>query len=263
MPTQITLKTITPTRIKDGGYTIKWEGVVPPASTVYLCLVTRENRLDITGGYTKQRLPQLLAAIEAVNGWGQSVECLLTVEEGGAFLTESNAQPLQAPVVPYVGDLTFDGFWRGEPKFTYPGVGQGRLLSNPISGKYYVRYGSRFETEGAKRGFDCTTFPMALFRCQASMAGKVGADLAHALGAQPCEMESRKEKEVKAFFGDENRGAKGLYIMFSSAHVVLVKDAIVHEFTNRGYVDPGYKRAPTASWQGYKRAPQGLWSVRK
>jgi len=61
MPTKIPLETITLAGIKDGGYTIKWEGAVPSASSVCLCLVRRDNRFDVTGGYTKERLPQLLA----------------------------------------------------------------------------------------------------------------------------------------------------------------------------------------------------------
>src|SRR6266404_3397769 len=98
MPNHITLKTITTAAIGNGGYMIQWEAVVPKASTIFLCVVSRDNRVDVTHGYNRNKLPRLLAAIDAVNSWGTSLDCLLTAENAGVFVTESNAQPLPTPV---------------------------------------------------------------------------------------------------------------------------------------------------------------------
>jgi hypothetical protein len=177
-------------------------------------------------------------------------------EQNRRNIGESAAEDLSCPVKPFDGAFTFDGFASAVPKLTYPGNGKGRLLLE-IGGKHYFRNGSRLETDIAMRGFDCTTFPMALFKCNVNMSGKYGTALADALGATRCDMEQKNKSDVKFFFADAVKNA-GLFFMWSAGHVVLIKKGTIHEFTYGGY-----KRTPAKDWTGYRRAPQGLWWIRK
>ena len=143
------------------------------------------------------------------------------------------------------------------PPLTYPGNGHGRTLTEQINGKYYFRHGSILETEAAMRGFDCTTFPMSLFQIYPNMAGKYGTALADALGAEQCGLEQVRAADARRLFLFPTP-MLGLYLMWSAGHVVLIKDAVIHEFTYGGY-----KWTPAFAWGGYDRAPQGLWWIRR
>lgn len=252
----LTLNAIKTAPISKGGYAITFAGKVPVGARVHLCLENATNRLEITGGYGANKLPDLLKLIGVVDGWGKTIRCWVVLEQMGKFVGESSAQDMACPVKPYDGLITFDGFAVANPPLTYPGNGKGRTLTQAIDGKYYFRNGSILETDNAMRGFDCTTFPMALFNCYPSMAGKYGTALADALGAVKCEMEQKKESDVKSFF--KGSGSGGLYFMWSAGHVVLVKGAIIHEFTYGGY-----RRTAVDVWTGFRFAPQGLWWIRK
>jgi hypothetical protein len=251
------LNAVISVRLADGGYSITHTGQIPPGGKLYLCLEDADNRLDLSGGYNAGKLPALLDLVSAINGWGTTVRSWAVVEAGGAHIGETPAQDFKCPVKPFGGPFTFAGFESEIPKLTYPGNGHGRTLKE-IGGKFYFYNNSFLETDNAKRGFDCTTFPMALFKKSVNMTGKYGTALAVALGATQCEMEQKKTADVKAFFADATNGGTGLYFMWSAGHVVLVKNATIHEFTYGGY-----KKTPAADWAGYDRAPQGLWWVRR
>lgn len=247
---------------RHGAYIIKYaiKGTVPPGARVFLAIGGDRHLLEITGRSKRDvmgadNLPQLLRLIGQLNAWGTPVDCTVQLRMGAQLLARSNAQPLACPVKPYTGPLTFDGIAREIPPLTYPGNGHGRTWVE-IDGKRYFRHGSKLETDNAKRGFDCTTFPMAMFDVYPNMAGKYGTALADALYATKCDMEVKKEADVKAFF--EGAGKQGLYFMWSAGHVVLVENATIHEFTYGGY-----KRTPAAEWEGYRKAPQGLWWIRR
>lgn len=251
------LNAIKPVKVGAGGYQITHTGHVPAGGKLYVCLTDADNRLDITHGISTANLPNFLALVEGANGWGTTLRAWAVLEVNGKFVSETPAQDFDAPVKPFGGTFTFAGFESEIPKLTYPGNGHGRLLTT-IGGKYYFVNGGMLETDNAKRGFDCTTFPMALFQKTINMTGKYGTALADALGATKCEMEQKKKADVKAFFADTTKGGTGLYFMWSAGHVVLVKNATIHEFTYGGY-----KKSPAASWGGYDRAAQGLWWIRK
>jgi hypothetical protein len=256
----VRLNPLTPVKAASGAYTISFIALppTPPGGKTFLCLEDADNRLDITGGYNSSKLPALLELVRGIDAWGKTVKSWgVVTQQNGTQVVETPAQDFACPVKPFDGPFTFDGFRSNVPPLTYPGNGHGRTLTH-INGRYYFYNAGLLETDNAKRGFDCTTFPMALFRTSVNMTGKYGTALAVALGATPCDMEQKKTADVKAFFADARKGALGLYFMWSAGHVVLVKDATIHEFTYGGY-----NRTPAASWGGYKFAAQGLWWVRK
>jgi hypothetical protein len=254
----LSLKSISLAPINSGGYSFSHSVNVPSGGNLYLCLESVTNRLDLAGGYNATKLPALLKCIGAVEGWGKSIRCWLVLEQNGQTIGESAATDMQCPVKPYDGAFTLQGFGSAQPKLTYPGNGTGRLLTAAIDGKHYFRFGSKFETDNALRGFDCTTFIMALFQCNIDMSGKYGTYLVEKLGCTKCDMEQKKEKEVKAFFADATKGAMGQYIMWSEGHMLVAKNAVLHEFTYGGYV-----QTPAATFPRYNKAANGLWWIRK
>jgi hypothetical protein len=258
-PGKPTLKAIQVALIDRGGYTISMSGQIPPGAKTYLCIEDADNRLDITAKYGQAQMAALLECIDEVDGWDRTLRCWAVMEQTGKRLGETPAQDLKAPVKPLDAPITLDRIVTANPRLTYPGNGFGRTLTKTaIGGKFYFRNGSLLETDSTKRGFDCTTFPMSLFSTYPNMAQKYGTALADALGASKCDMEQKKEADLKAFFADKTKGATGSYFMWSAGHVVLVKDGRIHEFTYGGYQANDFQ-----TWGGYKKAPQGLWWVRK
>ncbi len=261
------LKSVELGRLDNGGYDFKYELDKRPDLKLFLCIEKAEHRLEITEGYSKSKLPELLKCIGAANGWSvtatNKVKCWLVTEKGGKHVAESEAKDLVCPVTPYDGKLTFLGFKTNKPKLTYPGNGHGRLLMH-VSDQRYVftrglLRGGQLETDPKKRGFDCTTFPMAVLGAQRfSVQDKYGNYLADRLGGQKCDMEQKKEEEIKAFFADAKKGKTGLYIIFSAGHVMLVKNGMIHEFTYGGYASESAQ-----TWKRYRKAEHGLWWVRK
>ena len=255
------LNPITLRPIDKGAYTISYSilgQVTSSNSKVFLTLGSAENLLDITGRSRddvlgKDNLIQFLKLISQTGSWGQSADCKVLMYIDNKLAASSNVRKLACPVKPYFGPVTFDGIRMENPPLTYPGKGVGRIWTL-IDGKRYFCLSGKLETDNSKRGFDCTTFPMALYDCYPNMNQKYGTALADALHAQKCNMEQKKAEEVKAFFSKEGR--QGTYFVWSAGHVVLVENAIIHEFTYGGY-----KRTLASDWSG--RAPQGLWWVRK
>jgi hypothetical protein len=251
--------------IKAGGYQITCKSPLAAGMRRFLCVEGSKNRVDITGGYNATSLPSLLKCIKQLSAWGTSCNCWVVDEQGGRQVSESEAQGIACPVKPFDGAFTFDGFKNHQPKLTYPGNGKGRTLIE-IDGEYHFCNAGKLETDNTMRGFDCTTFPMALFKCNVNMSGKWGTALAVALGAEKCDMEQKKEPDIKAFFTNKVKSS-GLFIMWSggtnssgklTGHVVLLKNNEIHEFATGGY-----KRTSVTTWPGYRRAPNGLWWMRK
>jgi len=255
---QLALNSVSLSAIANGGYSFSYSASLSPGARLFLCLENASNRLDITAGYNKTQLPLLLKSVGAVNGWGGTIRCWLVKEQNGKPVGESAAIDLKCPVKPYDGSFTIEGFRTALPKLTYSGNGTGRLLTEAIDGKYYFRFGSKLETDNAMRGFDCTTFIMALFQRSIDMSGKYGTYLVENLGCTKCDMEQKKEKEIKAFFADPAKGGVGQYIMWSEGHMLLAKNAVLHEFTYGGYA-----QTPAATFPRYNKAAHGLWWIRK
>jgi hypothetical protein len=259
---------------RKGAYSIGYDdhlqnvgGIPKKGYRLFLAVGDDKNTLEITGRNPNQvmgadNLPALLKLIANKDSWGKAVECQLHLRYGSAPVSSSNVAKLKCPVKPYEGALTFHGFFTADPKLTYTGNGNGRRLTKPIDGKYYFRDGVTLETENPMRGFDCTTFPMALFADSISrdfsMADERGTALAEELVAVPCHMEAKKEADIKKFFADKTKGHTGLYFMWSAVHVILVKDGMFHEFRAGGY-----KQTRAGSFNRYDRAPQKLWWIRK
>jgi hypothetical protein len=65
-----------------------------------------------------------------------------------------------------------------------------------------------------------------------------------------CDLDNANEAEVHSFFEDHPTGS---YYAWSGGHVVLIKDAVVHEFTFGGYKHPDVA----------DRKFVGHWSLRK
>lgn len=190
-------------------------------------------------------------------------------------ISESNMQILNCPVQPHNGKmLPLDEVNNGR-KLTYqgdPDAGEngeywGRMF-HQIAGYdgYFFRYLSSLETDNAKRGFDCITYAGAA--CGASIHRmKASADLAASLDATACSVETSVEKPgtkgapptvTKATAALENAELKyvkeffrtnttGYFLMWSTGHIVLVGNGVVHEFTPKAGIS-GYAATPVQTW---------------
>ncbi len=223
---------------------------------VYLHVETDANRVLITGTTRLTRRDAVLAAIDATEKWGQTVKLWMTAEKAGARVAETGKVPYTSHVKPYSGPLTIGGFSRDTPALTYPGIGTGRVLSGVMNGKRYFTHAGKLETSNAMRGFDCTTFPLALYSVSLPPPG-YGKQLGEALGAMICNLEQVSPKTLKQHFDDDDIPL-GQYILFSEGHVLLYNSDIntLYEF-NLG----GFKAtfAPLRSTE----AKNGLWWMRK
>jgi hypothetical protein len=158
----------------------------------------------------------------------------------------SGAEPFDAPVRPYVGQLGPRlGAAATGPPLRYTGNGTGRMLHFPvIDGCYYFSYNNVFETEDRMRGFDCTTYAGAVFGVDASTGALngYGTKLANHLGALQCDLENKTGDEIKAYF---SKNRQGTFLMWNAHHVVVVVNGTVHEFAqSRG----GYSATSVDIW---------------
>jgi hypothetical protein len=119
-----------------------------------------------------------------------------------------------------------------------------------IDGCYYFAWGGKFETSDLMRGFDCTTYAGAVFGVDAATGALsgYGTQLANHLHATQCNLENKTGADITAYF---IRNPRGTFLMWSDSHVVIVQNALVHEFSQtRG----GYAATPIAAWRfGSKR----------
>jgi hypothetical protein len=153
--------------------------------------------------------------------------------------------------------LTISDIAKDDPAMTYPGNGYGRVLSPLINDRYYFKYAGKYETDNTKRGFDCTTFPMALFSIPLLPPPGYGKQLSDAAGATQCDYEQKKSADLEKEF-QENSTPGGLYILFSEGHVLLYNSDIntLYEFTYGGFkATPAGLRTMTAA--------HNLWWMRK
>jgi hypothetical protein len=135
--------------------------------------------------------------------------------------------------------------------------GKGRLLSKLINNRYYFIYGGKLETDEAMRGFDCTSFPMALLSIPRIDSPGYGKQLCDAAGAVKCDLEQVKSAELHKRL-QEDTISNGIYILFSAGHVMLYNsdENILYEFTYGGFKS-------TPAGQRPLHAPQDLWWMRK
>jgi hypothetical protein len=271
------------------GYWIRYTGRIPPSGyNVFLSFsaapvtlkagnwvdpAALSGFLDITSRspncvICRDNLPLLLELMAKAKLWAPTrANVTLFVTKGCRVISRSNSVLVNCPVKPYSGNLmlSLGSSDLGEAPDTAPilyngaadGSGGGAMFHIPaIDGKYYFEYHGKFETDNARRGFDCTTFAGAVFEVDPNTGamGGTAETLADHLGAQLCGMEGKSGKEVKTFFSTHKTGR---YILGSGGHVMLVVDGVIHEF-NIPVGQPGYKHDEVG-----KYTLQGTFFVRR
>ncbi len=179
---------------------------------------------------TRDNLPTLMFLVDKAKAWGKTAMLRLFVTRGMHTVSESAGAAMACPVKPYCGTLQPDRIG-AEPGLVYSGVLDGRFFHFPaIGGNYYFSYGGKLENDDARRGLNCITYVGAVYGVPASTGALsgYGTQLADYLGASKCDMEGKKEADIKKFFAEHTTGN---YIMWKSTHVVLVSDGTVYEFS--------------------------------
>jgi hypothetical protein len=181
----------------------------------------------------------------------------MVAEKNGATLQKVGPVSYMTYVKPFMGPLTISGIKADDPRMVYPGNGKGRLLSTEINGRYYFVYGGKLETQDAMRGFDCTSFPMALLGVKSIAQPGYGKQLCDAVNACKCDLEQVSSADLAQRFKDDVI-PYGLYVLFSAGHVLLYNSDIntLFEFTYGGF------KATPAGMRELK-APQDLWWMRR
>ena len=231
--------------------------LIDKSSDLYLCVGDEDNRVLITGTTPISRQADVLNAIDQYGRWGQAISLWMVTEKQGTLTARTLPVDYKAHVKPYYGRLSISGFAADHPRLTYPGNGIGRLLSPLINDRYYFTYGGKLETDDDMRGFDCTSFPMALLSIPRIAPPGYGKQLCDAAGATKCALEQMKSADLKKRF-QEKTIPSGIYILFSSAHVLLYNADLnwLYEFSYGGFFS-------TSAAQKELRAPQDLWWMRK
>jgi hypothetical protein len=265
--TGLVLKSIRPTRISHGGYSVSCDGTLPSGAQLWLGMPDLSNAMEVTGKPHASLIdPSNLAAFLALIGkqrtlWGTKGRCQLFIKKGPTLLGVSNALEFACPVRPYVGKLQpslGEGDTGPELKYTGtpPHYPDGRVLHVPaIDGCYYFSHGDQFETDNQKRGFNCITYVGAVFGVDAKSKAmsSYGTQLANHCGCTAVGCENQPIEAVRAFFVQH---PKGTYLMWSAHHIVIVLNATVHEFREKL---GGYNTQPIASWGHHDKR----WWVRK
>lgn len=228
-----------------------------PVATTWLYVGSDDNRLKITGTTPLSRQSAVLLAIDQLGKWAQPVKLWMLAEKNGVSVAKTASVNYTTYVKPFYGKLRISEIARDQPPMTYPGNGKGRLLSRTINGRYYFIYGGKLETDSAMRGFDCTSFPMALLSIPKLTAPGYGKQVCDAVNAAQCGLEQITSADMQKKFL-ENTIPVGYYILFSAGHVLLYDSYknILNEF-NFG----GFKATPAGQRQLI--APQSLWWMRK
>jgi len=259
-PGMLSLRPIRLDRFRHGGYKIEFHGAVPHGCSVRLLLGSSAlYSMDITGGYKKRtssHFEDLLKLMDQGGFWGKKVPVRVAVYSGGRMFQETLSTPqfIQCPLEP-IRELGVEEIgaveglrYTGNPD----GSGGGTFLSHPINGKYYFIYNRLLEVDSKRRGFDCTTYVgSALGMADGRGQGGTGEIIANELKAEPCDMEHKNAQAVEKFFGEHKSGS---YIMWSHGHVVVVKDCVVHEFTDRVSMEKGYCVTEISEWLGLKES---------
>ena len=232
-------------------------GLTDASLTAQLCVGDEDNPVTITGTTPSTREAAVLAAIDTYGKWGENIQLWMIAKKDGATVGRTNPITYKTHVKPFYGKLTITDISKDDPAMTYPGNGFGRVLTPLINDRYYFKYASNYETDNAMRGFDCTTFPMALFSIRTLPPPGYGKQLSDAAGAVPCDYEQKKSADLTKEF-QENSTPGGLYILFSEGHVLLYNSDIntLYEF-NYG----GFKSTPAGLRE--MTAKHNLWWMRK
>ena len=229
-------------------YAVTYGGSVPAGSRVFLCVDQPSNRMEVFKTWSKAvQLPQLLRLFRNCVKWAQDVDCWL-VAEGGSETVTSQVRQIRTPVQPLFWPTNTRKLWNEVPKLTYPGNGYGRLLSSVYEGVRYFYIAGGFETVQERRGFDCTTFPEALY-CDKFPngypnlgAGQSGPVIADALGAESVGAEGVSGAALRQFFLDRNDEIRVYIVWRHYTHILLCKiDTMAnsrwfHEFNYGGYI---------------------------
>jgi flavin-binding protein dodecin len=224
---------------------------------LFLCVGTSGNRVKISGTTPASRQAAVLNAIDQNAKWGEEIDLWMVSEKAGVVQARTAHVKHKAHVKPYYGQLKVSAIAADLPAMTYPGNGKGRLLSKAINGRYYFIYGGKLEADNAMRGFDCTSFPMALLSIPSLPQPGYGKQLCDAAGAVPCSLDQLKSAVLKQRFTEDTIPV-GLYVLFSAGHVMLYNSDMnmLYEFNYGGF----------KSWSAPTRqlnAPQDLWWLRK
>ncbi|HEY7235158.1 MAG TPA: hypothetical protein VH539_13485 [Gemmatimonadaceae bacterium] len=238
------------------GYDLQYS-VADRTAKLYLCVGDEDNRVLISGTTPASRQDAVLDAIDETQCWSQKVNLWMVAEKNGRAVAKTTPVKFLTHVKPYYGRLTISQIATDYPKMTYPGNGNGRTLTKAINNRYYFRNGDKLETTPLNRGFDCTTFPMALLAIPSLPQPGYGKQLAEAAGAVPCDLEQMQSSDLHQKFAD-NTIPNGLYVLFSAGHVMLYHSDInwLFEFNYGGYRD-------TPAPDRELKAPQNLWWMRK
>ncbi len=232
-------------------------------ATVWLCVGETDNRVKISGTTQLERQPAVLDALNNIGKWGGKVPVWLEAERFGSASLKSQVLQYTSHLQPYGGRLQISGFKRHQPAFTYPGNGEGRLLSEPIKGLRYFIYKGKLETLPNNRGFDCTSFPMVIFGVKSLPLPGYGKQLCEQLTHSKCGLEGLTRGQLEDYLRLDSI-PKGIYVFFSSKHVLLHNSDInmIYEFNAPGglFGLTGFKETP-----GYLRqmSTPDLWWVRK
>ncbi|MFL5070566.1 MAG: hypothetical protein ACJ8D9_13360 [Xanthobacteraceae bacterium] len=238
----------------NGGVDLTYK-IADKTAEVYLCVGAEDNRVLITGTTPAGRRDDVLDAIDEFGKWGENIKTWMVAEKSGAVVARSPVVNHLAHVKPFYGELTISDI--ANDGMTYAGNGIGRWLSPRINERYYFIYGSKLENSNPMRGFDCTTFPMALFGMQRLPQPGYGKQLCDALGATTCGLEQIKRADLEQKFKDDSIPI-GIYVLFSEGHVLLYNSDIntLYEFTYGGF-----KQTPAA--ERPMKATHNLWWMRK
>lgn len=227
------------------------------SQTAFLCVGDEDNTVQITGTTPSSREAAVLDAIDTFGKWGETIQLWMISKKGTETSSRTERVNYKTHVKPFYGKLTITDISKDDPPMTYPGNGYGRVLSQLINGRYYFKHGGVYETDNAMRGFDCTTFPMALLSIPNLPPPGYGKQLADAAGATKCDYEQKKSADLEQEFKD-NSTPLGLYILFSEGHVLLYNSDIntLYEFSFSGF-----KATPAGLRQ--MTAAHNLWWMRK
>jgi len=231
--------------------------LVDKSLKLYLCVGQEDNRVLVTGTTPPSRQAAVLQAIDQFEKWGQNIQLWMVSEKNGVPVARTQPVNYLTHVKPFCGKLRISDIAADQPQMTYPGNGKGRLLSKLINERYYFIYGGKLETNDQMRGFDCTSFPMALLSIPSLAPPGYGKQLCDAVGAVKCDMEQVKSAELGKRFKD-NTIPGGIYILFSATHVMLYNSDknTLYEFNYGGF-------RSTPAGQRQLPAPQDLWWMRK
>jgi hypothetical protein len=224
---------------------------------LFLCVGKTDNRVKINKTTPLTRQSMVLKSLDELGKWGVDVELWMTAEKNGIQIAKTAPVKYKNHVKPYYGTLMISDIASDDPKMTYPGNGKGRLLSKAINNRYYFIYGGKLEDDEKNRGFDCTSFPMALFSIPKLTLPGYGKQVCEAVNAAQCGLEQQTSEAMAQLFKN-NTIPVGLYMLFSAGHVMLYDSYknMLHEFNFGGF------KSTYAAHRSLK-APQNLWWMRK